>query len=138
MKERRYLKKMGEPKLRLFGWTPELANMKNMVECDAQGKTIITAETIENTGGLKPLQIFQLGMSFHTVGEKTIKGWIEKNAVEINAADVQVQGLIVTKWQKCFGSQKMPDVCKFMVSGNAETGEPEMPDDTSHPVDMEA
>lgn len=136
-KERRYLKKIGVPGLSLFGYTPALAARKDMIECNKKGGVIVSKEQIQKTGGLPPLRIFELGMSLRTVGEKTMKAWLEENAVEINTIGIDIQGLIITKWQKHFGTKKMPDACTFMVSGDSKTGEPEAVEDKSHPVDME-
>lgn len=121
MKERRYLRKIGGEStgLRLFGWTPALAAKKDMIECDKKGEGIVSQEQIQKEG-VSQLRTFELGMTFRTVGEKTLKGWLEENAVEINAMGLDIQGLIIAKWQKCFGSGKMPKPCTFMVSDETE------------------
>ena len=140
-KPRRYLKKVGESKLRLFGWTPVLAAQKGMVECDRRGIVIVGAiktREAQEAIGLDPARVFELGAEFRVIGEKNLESWLEENASDLNVIDVGVQGLIIAKWQKYFGAKKMPTNCTFLISGDKETGEPEAEEKDDHPVDMEA
>ena len=137
----RFLKKLGENKLRLFGWTPALATHKDMIECDQQGSVLGPAMTEKDKADLgfkvDPLKVFEIGADFRTVGEKTLKKWVEDNAADINLMGLGIQNLIIAKWQKCFGPQKMPENCTFMVSGESETGEPAREDSKEHPINMD-
>jgi hypothetical protein len=133
MKKRRFLKKVGTE--RVFGWTPVLAAKKDMVECNENGIVIVSEEEIAR-GGVQAIRIFELGMMFRTVGEKTLASWIEENAMELNALPLDIQGLVIAKWQKAFPGKPMPDVCTFMVQGNSETGEPVAEEDTEPAVNM--
>jgi len=113
---RRYLKKIGTDMI--FGYTPSLAARKNMVECNAKGEVIVSHENIQKTSGLSSISAFRLGMSFMMAGEKTLKSWVEDNIIEVNAAGIDIQGMIIEKWQKHYGSEPMPSDCLFVVSGN--------------------
>lgn len=136
----RYLKKLGENKLRLFGWTPALDARQDMIECDKQGTVLGLAMTEKDkaTLGFKidPLKVFEAGMDFRAVGEKTLKRWIEDNADDLNLMGLGIQGLVITKWQKYFGGKRMPGSCTFVTAGNAGTGEPASEPTKSYPVNM--
>lgn len=134
MKKRRYLKKIGTD--RMFGWTPVLAKKKDMVECDANGRTIISAGEVE-TSGVPSIRIWELAMEFRTLADKKLEEWLNANAIEINALSVDIQGMIIQRWQKANSAQPMPDCCTFMISGSPETGEPIAEEDTGPAVNME-
>lgn len=133
----RFLKKLGTNELRLYGWTPTLAIKKDMIECDWKGNSLASKEPTQ-TEGLSVAKAFDLGQSFRMTGEKTLKTWIEENTVEINAAGIDIQGLIINKWRKHFVAKPLPDVCTFIVSGEIGVDKPEVVDETNPGIDMEA
>lgn len=120
-KKRRYLKKMGSDRLMLFGYTKALAARKDMIECDANGVVIVSEkDAMENSQAcnVSPKNAFNLGMSFMKAGEKTLKTWLNENIVAVNSAGIEIQGLVIEKWQKHFPGEPMPDTCLFINSGN--------------------
>lgn len=137
----RYLKKLGEKKLRLFGWTPALATRKDMIECDSHGLVLGPAMTEKDKADLgfkvDPLTVFKVGMEFQVAGEKRLRKWLEDNVADINLMGLGIQDLVIAKWQKCFGTEKMPANCTFMIAGDAETGEPVEEDNKEYPVNMD-
>lgn len=136
MKTRRFLKKIGTNELRLYGWTPTLAAKKDMIECNQNGRTIASLEKTPDAPGVNSIKAFDLGMSFRMAGKKTLESWVEENAVEINAAGIDIQGMIIAKWRKYFDDEPMPDVCTFMVSGEIGENKPEVVDSENPGVDM--
>lgn len=115
---RQYLKKVGGPKLRLFGWTPTLAAREDMIECDATGKPIPMDRDMEpGCSALSSKKIFEHGMAFQMLSSKTMRAWVEENMNVLNDMPLDIQGVIIAKWQKHYGGEPMPDGCTFMVSG---------------------
>ena len=132
----RYLKKLGENKLRLFGWTPALSARKEMVECDVHGSVLrpIMTEKDKANLGLKidPLKIFKVGMKFQLTDKKHLRKWIEDNAADINLMGLGIQGMIIARWEKSFGAEKMPESCTFMTMGK-----PDKESTKNYPVNMD-
>jgi hypothetical protein len=137
MNKRRFLRKIGASELRLFGYTPALAAKKDMIECTQDGTGIPSLEKTPDAPGVNPIKAFELGQSFRMTGEKTLKAWIEENAVEINAVGIDIQGVIISKWRKHFNDEPMPDVCTFVVSGKIGKDEPEVVNSENPGVNME-
>ena len=117
---KRYLKKIGTEML--FGYTEALAAKKSMIECNSEGEVLVSKENIQKTSGLLAIDAFRLGVSFDKAGEKTLKNWINENIVAINSAGIDIQGMIIDKWQKHYGSEPMPDDCLFVVKGTLGEG----------------
>lgn len=133
----RFLKKIGTSNLRLFGYTPALAAKKDMIECNQEGRTIASLEKMPNAPDVNSIKAFELGQSFRMTGEKTLRAWIEENAVEINSAGIDIQGAIIAKWRKHFKDEPMPDVCTFVVSGEIGVDTKEVVDEQNPGVNME-
>ena len=91
-----------------------------MIECDVNGEPIISPESFRENNGISNFDAFKLGMSFFMAGEKTIRSWIEENLVMINSAGLDIQKMVIERWQKHFGAVPMPDGCLFVISNPVE------------------